>query len=157
MTPVNPQLLFRRLQQDDAVAMHALEQKCFSLPWTEKQCCQAFLQNAFAAFGLWNENRLIAYISVYHVYDEFEILNLAVDPEEQRRGYGRRILQTTLQVAHKMGIKNVALEVRERNFPAIALYKSCGFFQAGKRSHYYPDTGEDALILHYLPNQGEHA
>ncbi|MEF2678977.1 MAG: ribosomal-protein-alanine N-acetyltransferase, partial [Bilophila wadsworthia] len=38
------------------------------------------------------------------------------------------------------------LEVRISNAPAIHLYESFGFRQAGKRRGYYQDTGEDALI-----------
>lgn len=145
------EFLFRRLQQDDAVAMYALEQRCFSLPWSRNQCHQAFTQPAFAAFGLWQATRLVAYISIYHVCDEFEILNLAVDPEKRRNGLGKRVLQAALQVAHKMGMKKVTLEVRRNNFAAIALYQNCGFLESGVRAHYYPDTGEDALIFHYVP------
>ena len=127
--------------------MHQLEQKCFSLPWSEEQCCQAFTQGSFAAFGLLKTATLIAYISVYHVHDEFEILNLAVDPLERRKGHGRRILQAVLQVADKMGMKKTVLEVRRSNFAAINLYESCGFELSGVRPRYYPDTNEDALIL----------
>ena len=127
--------------------MHGLETQCFSLPWSAKQCRQAFAQKSFAAFGLWHDSNLLAYISIYHVCDEFEILNLAVAPQERGNGYGRRILLAVLQIANKMGIKKVALEVRSGNFIARSLYESCGFAQTGCRPHYYPDTKEDAIIM----------
>lgn len=142
-------ILFRRLCSDDAQAMHVLETQCFSLPWSEAQCMKAFDQPAFAAFGLWLNTQLIAYISIYHVYDEFEILNIAVHPSERGKGYGRRILQMALQIALKMGIKTVVLEVRRSNFKAISLYQSCGFVHSGIRPKYYPDNKEDAFIFVY--------
>ncbi|MDO5484367.1 MAG: ribosomal protein S18-alanine N-acetyltransferase [Desulfovibrionaceae bacterium] len=144
---------FRRMDSGDSPAMHALEKRCFSLPWSEEQCRAAFSQKAFAAFGLWRGTALIAYISFYHTADELEILNLAVCPEERRKGFGRRVLRQVLQVACKMDIQNVLLEVRRSNRAAIALYESCGFRQAGTRPRYYSDTNEDALIyLHTIQN-----
>lgn len=126
--------------------MHTLERRCFSLPWTEEQCRAAFAQPAFTAFGLFQGPELLAYISVYHALDELEILNLAVTPEERRKGFGRRILDAALHVARKMGMQKALLEVRVSNHAAIALYRSCGFRQIGVRPRYYTDSGEDALI-----------
>jgi ribosomal-protein-alanine N-acetyltransferase len=136
---------FQRLDKNHAKAVHALEQSCFSMPWSEEQCRGAFTQPFFAAFGLMRGTRLLAYVSVYHTADELEILNLAVNPSERRQGLGRRILDMALRVARKMGIEKVMLDVRAGNYPAVSLYQSCGFVRVAVRSHYYSDTGEDAL------------
>ncbi|MBD5647859.1 MAG: GNAT family N-acetyltransferase [Desulfovibrio sp.] len=137
--------------------MWELERRCFSLPWSEDQCRAAFGQAAFAAFGLWNAQRLVAYISLYLVgapaplsyapCGELEILNLAVEPAARRRGCGRRLLLLALQAGRKMGMQKALLEVREHNGAALALYRACGFALAGRRRRYYADTGEDALVL----------
>jgi ribosomal-protein-alanine N-acetyltransferase len=42
-------------------------------------------------------------------------------------------------------VKEVFLEVRESNFPAIKLYYKLGFKEIGRRKGYY--KGEDALIM----------
>ena len=94
---------------------------------------------------LWAKG-FFGYISVYHTLDELEILNLAVLPDERRRGHGRRILGVVLRLARKMAINKILLEVRVGNRPAICLYESCGFKREGVRKKYYTDTGEDALI-----------
>ena len=129
-----------------AAAMYEIERQCFPLPWSEEQCAAAFGQKAFSALGMFRHEALIGYISVYHTLDELEILNLAVLPDERRRGHGRRILGVVLRLARKMAINKILLEVRVGNRPAICLYESCGFKQAGVRKKYYTDTGEDALI-----------
>ena len=129
-----------------AAAMYEIERQCFPLPWSEEQCAAAFGQKAFSALGMFRHEALIGYISVYHTLDELEILNLAVLPHERRRGYGRRLLGVVLRLARKMAISKILLEVRVGNKPAIGLYESCGFKQAGVRKKYYTDTGEDALI-----------
>jgi ribosomal-protein-alanine N-acetyltransferase len=144
--PGKNSVCFLRLDKSHARAVHELEQSCFSMPWSEEQCRGAFMQPFFAAFGLMRGPCLVAYASVYHTASELEILNLAVSPPERRRGLGRRTLDMALQVARKMGIERVILEVRAGNFPAISLYQSCGFVKVAVRPHYYSDTGEDALI-----------
>ena len=73
-----------------AAAMYEIERQCFPLPWSEEQCAAAFGQKALSALGIFRHEALIGYISVYHTLDELEILNLAVLPDERRRGYGRR-------------------------------------------------------------------
>ena len=90
-----------------AAVMYDIERQCFPLPWSEEQCAAAFGQKAFSALGLFRNEALIGYISVYHTLDELEILNLAVLPHERRRGYGRRILGVVLRLARKMAINKI--------------------------------------------------
>lgn len=139
--------VFVRLDEGHAALMHALERECFSLPWSERQCREALAQKSFRAFGLLRGEKLLAYVSVYHACEEMEIVNLAVAPDCRRQGLGKRILAILLQAASKMGIEKVALEARCTNYPALSLYRQAGFTIVGKRKKYYPDTGEDALVL----------
>lgn len=123
-----------------------IEQKCFSLPWAEAQLHRAFAQQAFMAFGL-GRLQLLGYISLYHIADQVEILNIAVVPAYQRQGHGTRLLNHVLRYMKKIDMQSVVLEVRESNRAARALYARSGFAQVGLRKQYYADTGEDALVL----------
>lgn len=133
--------------------MSELEKLCFTLPWTQAQCQGAFSQQSFAAWGFLKDSRLVAYVSVYHVAEEMEIVNLGVHPDTRRQGVGISLLRLALREAVKMGIQKTFLEVRETNRAAIALYEKCGFQLGGRRKGYYPDTGEDALIYAWRPPQ----
>ncbi len=137
----------KKLEKQDAMAMHALEQACFSTPWSLAQCRAALHNPAFMAFGIWRSRTLLAYISAYHINGELEILNLGVMPAERRRGLAQILLHGLLQAGNKMGMQKTVLEVRESNFAAIALYHKFGFRPAGMRPRYYPDNGENALIF----------
>lgn len=130
--------------------MARLERLCFSLPWSREQCRGALGQPAFAAFGIWQEKELVAYVSLYHTLPEMEILNVAVVPAKRRQGLARKLLHLVLQAAAKMGMQKATLEVRQSNNAAIGLYTGLGFIQCGKRPRYYPDNGEDALIHAFL-------
>jgi ribosomal-protein-alanine N-acetyltransferase len=73
--------------------------------------------------------------------------NIAVDPRWQRRGLGTLILLDMTRVALELGSRHLTLEVRVGNQPAIGLYRRFGMAPVGVRPNYYPETGEDALIM----------
>ena len=70
------------------------------------------------------------------VGDESELLLIAVLPETQRRGVGRRLLDDFLERARNDGVARVHLEVRDGN-PAVAMYEAAGFLPIGRRRNYY--------------------
>jgi [ribosomal protein S18]-alanine N-acetyltransferase len=78
--------------------------------------------------------------------DEAEILTLAVNPEQRRRGVGSALLGAAMERAAHLGAAFMFLEVAVTNDAARALYAAHGFIKAGLRRHYYTD-GTDALIL----------
>jgi len=74
---------------------------------------------------------------------EREILNLAVDPAERRTGVARALLADALASAKSAWF----LEVRASNTAALRLYESVGFEQAGRRSGYYQEPAEEAIVM----------
>lgn len=72
---------------------------------------------------------------------------LAVHPSYRRQGFGQVLLQALLTVAQQQGLERATLEVRASNQSALSLYQKFGFQEVGRRRRYYPDTGEDGLIL----------
>jgi [ribosomal protein S18]-alanine N-acetyltransferase len=79
--------------------------------------------------------------------DEWEIENVVVAPEHQRRGLGSALVSEVLKSACHAGATSVLLEVRESNRPARQLYEKLNFREAGRRKNYYHQPDEDALIL----------
>jgi ribosomal protein S18 acetylase RimI-like enzyme len=77
---------------------------------------------------------------------EREILNLAVDPAERRRGIARRLLEQELG----RGEGTWFLEVRESNTAAIRLYQALGFRPAGRRERYYENPPEAGIVMRFL-------
>jgi len=138
---------FCKLDRTDLEQLLHLERQCFSHPWTAKQFNLALEQELFNVFGFKHEAALLAYLSFYQTGEEMEIFNLGVSPSLRRQGLGGRLLGLVLQIGRKMGITYAFLEVRESNTPARNLYAGYGFSQVGVRRKYYPDNGEDALVL----------
>jgi ribosomal-protein-alanine N-acetyltransferase len=93
---------------------------------------------------------LLAFLSMRRVVDEVFIYAVAVRPDMQRQGLGRRLLEFVLAShAHCW----ITLEVRSSNLAAQSFYKSLGFQMIGQRSGYYRNPKEDGLILSFLASQ----
>ena len=74
---------------------------------------------------------------------EAEVLDLAVDPPQRRRGVARALLDAFF--AGHAG--ETFLEVRASNQPAIALYRQAGFLATGSRRAYYHSPVENAVVM----------
>ncbi len=166
MTTVHTQEI-RWLSLDDMPECAALEALCFPSFWSVEQFAESWKQNWFAGYGLFEEGRLLAYISLSVLAGELEVLNIAVRREERGRGLSRPLmafaLLDTLEGGHLLrkglapeGWENGVLEVRVGNAPARALYTGLGFIEAGMRRKYYSD-GEDALIMTLAPEDFRNA
>jgi ribosomal-protein-alanine N-acetyltransferase len=89
---------------------------------------------------------------------EMELLNIAVAPEYRGNGIAQSLLRALREKVNTLGAvnpapteKNIFLEVRESNLPAINLYQNFGFIQTGKRKNYYPTVdGREAALLFKL-------
>ena len=94
-------------------------------------------------------NRLIGFVIFSIQLNESHILNLSIDPDFQRLGFGLQLLKHALLESKKNGAGAAYLEVRCSNQSAMALYTKMGFSQIGRRKGYYPaETGrEDALVF----------
>ena len=75
-----------------------------------------------------------------------EIVNLAVLPEDCRRGIGTALLEAALAAARNEGGEKISLEVHANNLPAQALYRKAGFNEIGIREKFYGGK-DDALIM----------
>jgi [ribosomal protein S18]-alanine N-acetyltransferase len=76
-----------------------------------------------------------------------ELETFAVAPSSQRRGVGRQLLTAMAQALRLAGARELRLEVRAGNLPALALYRAIGFVETGRRPRYYADPVEDAVLM----------
>ena len=128
-------------------AVARLEQCCFSDPWSEASVA-AELDNPLS---LWlvalADGRVVGYVGSQAVLDAADVMNVAVDCAFRRRGIARVLLTALVDRLAARGVSSLALEVRPSNGGALALYRSLGFSEAGRRPGYYRNPREDALIL----------
>lgn len=124
----------------------ALEQLCFSMPWTEDQLRTQLRPNHVFLAAV-EEGRVAGYVGLMYVMDEGYISNVAVAPDMRRRGMARALLEELIAQSRALELVFLTLEVRESNTPAITLYESCGFQRVGLRKNYYKSPTEHAILM----------
>lgn len=124
-----------------------IERLCFSTPWPAQAFIDEMSNSLARYYVMLNGESVIAYGGFWHILNEAHITNIAVHPDYQNRGCGRRLLEYMISRARGMGIRYMTLEMRPSNEAARKLYQKCGFIQAGRRLRYYSDNNEDAIIM----------
>lgn len=125
----------------------ALEEMCFSAPWSAKSIGSE-LSNPLSLWVVAVESGAVAgYVGSQSVMEEADMMNLAVSPEYRRQGIGRMLVLELINQLKARDVHCLTLEVRASNEAAIALYCGIGFVQVGRRPNYYAKPKEDALIL----------
>ncbi|EHC97042.1 Ribosomal-protein-S18p-alanine acetyltransferase, partial [Salmonella enterica subsp. enterica serovar Wandsworth str. A4-580] len=149
------------LSTTDLPAAWQIEQRAHAFPWSEKtffvfrqpgRTEKTFFGNQgerYLNLKLTADDRMAAFAITQVVLDEATLFNIAVDPDFQRRGLGRMLLEHLIDELEKRGVVTLWLEVRASNAAAIALYESLGFNEATIRRNYYPTAQghEDAIIM----------
>jgi tRNA threonylcarbamoyladenosine biosynthesis protein TsaB len=137
----------RPMSADDVPAITDIERLVFSDPWPESfflgELSQAWVHARVAE----REGALAGYSLAWMGAGSGHLGNLAVVPEQRRRGVARALLDDLFAEAARRRVESLTLEVRASNFAAQALYRAHGFRLVGLRRGYYRDTGEDALVL----------
>ncbi|MDW3116142.1 ribosomal protein S18-alanine N-acetyltransferase, partial [Vibrio sp. 1727] len=100
------------------------------------------------------DGSVVGYFYAQNIVGEVTLLNIAVAPALQGKGYGQKLLDAFLNHCEQAKADSAWLEVRESNHPAIHIYEQAGFNEVDRRYDYYPaKTGngkEDAIIMSYL-------
>lgn len=138
----------------------AIEQACFSAPWTRKMLAAELSGNQFAQFLIakcpdpGSGHFVIAgYFCFWIVFEEVRLMNLAVLAPFRRQGVARRLVCTALRAGLEHGASRAMLEVRASNQEALTLYHRLGFRQTATRTRYYVNPDEDAVLMEMAPLQ----
>lgn len=136
----------RPMDIDDIPEINQIEQQVTPHPWRDSQFVDSHAKHSCLSLIL--NGQIIGY-AIYHVIvDEAEILNIAIAPDFQGKGYGRELLDELVNTVTKKA-KRLFLEVRASNDTAIQLYDSVGFVEICIRANYYQtESGpEDAIMM----------
>lgn len=126
-----------------------VEARSFPVPWDERTVRKALRNPSCRAVGAEDpETGTLVGHAVFAVHGTLcHLLDLAVLPERRRRGVGTELVHAVCFDARSARASDLFLEVREGNQGAQAFYRTLGFTQIGRKRAYYPDTGEDAVVL----------
>lgn len=138
----------RYARPEDIDRLEALEELCFSVPWTRPILERQLASEAGVYVVAEDENGdILGYGGMSYVLDECYIFNVAVDPTHRGMGLGETLVSRLIDEARALDMSFISLEVRVGNSPAIALYEKHGFRTVGIRKNYYEAPKEDALLM----------
>ena len=138
----------RTMSHDDLPQVSDIERRSYDYPWSHgvfRDCLLA----GYCCIVLERGDAVTGYGILSVAAGEAHILNLCVDPDHRRLGYGDRLLDEILLRARAAGVREIFLEVRPSNATALSLYRKKGFRQIANRRAYYQarDGREDAAVL----------
>ena len=125
----------------------AIERSSFHQPWTPEGFRAEMRRMPARCLVARDGFKIHGYLILWLLPPEIHILNIAVRPEQRRRGLARLLLEYMKEYGRELGVSEVFLEVRPSNLAAIGLYESMGFQMAGRRPNYYAEDREDALMM----------
>ena len=143
-----PIFTFRPMMKSDVEAIMALERVLYTFPWTPGN----FTDSLSAGYSCWVYefgSIMVGYAALMLAAGEAHVLNIAIGPDWQRQGLGRRFLQHLIKISREYHAEMMFLEVRPSNISALRLYHDIGFNEIATRRGYYPalDGREDAILM----------
>jgi [ribosomal protein S18]-alanine N-acetyltransferase len=139
----------RRLETRDLAAVEAIERRSYPTPWSRSMFAGEIAKPSSISLGAFEAGTgvLLGYLIISRYVDAWHVMNVAVEPEQRRRGIATALLDRLFELTADDGRRGYTLEVRVSNTSAIALYERLGFESRGIRRGYYTDNREDALIM----------
>ena len=135
-----------RLDQLDEIVL--LENESFPTPWSREAFEYDLTQNSLAHYWcLVRDGEIIGYGGIWLVGNIAHVTTICVRKGDRGNELGKWFLLKIMETGLKLGALRFTLEVSETNDVALALYKSVGFREVGRRVNYYQEVGEDALVM----------
>ncbi|MBG9982621.1 ribosomal protein S18-alanine N-acetyltransferase [Aerococcaceae bacterium DSM 111020] len=117
--------------------------------WTWKMSDNDFKFDFTYYFLMYHQMKIIGYVGLHYIIDEFQINTVYVDPLYRRKGFGKKMLKQLIHLSKTKKIRHILLEVRSQNMSANKLYQAVGFNKIACRHNYYHHPKDDAYILEY--------
>lgn len=138
------EIKIRRMEKGDLKDILEIERSSFKSPWSMEEFLYILSlpeSHCFVAY----EDGILGYIVGKEEGEKMYLMNIAVRKDKRRMGIGKALLFEFIKECERIGMKEIYLEVRISNEPAIELYKLFGFRIDGIIPYYYRD--EDGVRM----------
>ena len=138
----------RMLRAEDAEAVaEILRQAPQAVFWPEASVKEVLEWKGSLGLVIEAAGKVVGFLIGRQTTEEAEVLNLAVAPQDRRKGTGGRLLQAAVEEFRTRGANRVYLEVRESNKAGISFYSKHGFSKRDIRLDYYREPDEAAVVM----------
>ncbi len=145
-----PKISFSTAGAASAKLLAEIHGESFDTKWGEAAFGEMLASPGTSAILLSSQNNPTGFVLFRKAADEAEIITICIRPANRQRGHAKLLMQHMENLLKKDGVKSLFIEVGISNLAGLALYRSCGFMQAGVRKNYYErgdGAREDALIM----------
>lgn len=97
------------------------------------------------------QNQIVGFAGIIPILDEADISNIVVHKDYRNQKIGSILLESLIGLANSLNLRELNLEVRESNIPAIKLYEKYNFKKCGLRKNYY-NNSENAILMKKILN-----
>ncbi len=136
------QSIIRKASLDDAEAISALTDAAYSkyipLIGRKPQPMLADYSRMAVENSIWLllvEDQLVGVLVLVHEPENLLIYSVAINPEYQKQGLGRRLLAWAEQQAVQDGYSSIRLYTNERFVDNILLYKHLGYHETSREPY----------------------
>ena len=144
---------FNKLSSVEIPSVLSIEEQNSDYPWSQLQFTTSIENINNLCYCLSFNGRTIGYLIAMLAVDTTDILNISIDPDFKRKGYGTALINHLIKELIKRDIGEILLEVRVGNKSAIQFYKKQGFKEISVRKNYYTKNSknqshrEDGIIM----------
>ena len=105
-------MLISLMKEEEIPQVAALEQVCFSEPWTEQGLRESCARPEYLFVTATEDGQVVGYAGLYQVLDEGDITNIAVLPSAREKGIGTVLTRALIEAGEQRAIHAFTLEVR---------------------------------------------
>ena len=136
---------FNRLTSIEIPSVLSIEEQNSDDPWSQDQFTTSVENSNNLCYYLSLDNKTIGYLIALLAGNTADILNIGIDSDFKRQGYGTGLLNHLIEELKKKDIGEILLEVRAGNKSAIQFYKKQGFKEISVRKNYYTKNSKNQL------------
>ncbi len=140
-------ITLREMMTADITEISNLERKIFPDPWPESSFHEILEDKDWYTLVAEYQGKIIGYACYVIILDEVHLANIAVDAAYRRKSVAKQLLEYILRVVKEKRCTIILLEVRVSNHEARTFYERFGFKELYRRSRYYRNPVEDALVM----------
>ncbi|WP_031237908.1 ribosomal protein S18-alanine N-acetyltransferase [Asticcacaulis sp. AC466] len=124
--------------------------RCFDYGWSEGVFADLLIKPHHRTYVFDVDGEIVSFVVMTVVAGEGEILTICTDPNFQKRGLARMLLEQVITTVRNEGAESLFLEVAIDNPAALRLYESVGFKKTGRRKAYYTRKDKPPADAHIL-------
>ena len=138
----------RPMEESDLEVVMYLENTCFIAPWGLKELNYEINDNPVS--NLWviesSMYGVAGFVDYWITFDSATICQICINPVFRKKGLASQMMSELIKDCKANKVRNITLEVREHNEPAIRLYERFGFKKILLKEKYYTN-GDNAIYM----------